>query len=72
MTHALDPPPKKKNLDLPRGFQQSVFKGKVGEEHAWCRNPLFLQLSTDVRSGCSCKPLTRQMLASVLQQFISI
>ena len=37
---------------IPEGFQQSTFKGKVREgrgwllETSWCWNPLFLQLST--------------------------
>ena len=40
---------------------------------SWCRwNPLFLHPPTQVRSWCSCKPPTRQMLFSVLQLFISI
>ena len=39
------------NLKLPKGFQQSIFKGKVRKRQCWClqislcRNPLFLQLS---------------------------
>ena len=46
---------------------QSIFKGKVREgsgwllQNSWWGNP-FLQLSTEVRSGCSCKPPTRYML----------
>ena len=40
------------NPELPKGFQQSIFKGKVRKgrgwllQTSWCRNPLFLQLST--------------------------
>ena len=56
------------------GFQQSTFTGKVREgcgqllQTSWCRNPLFLQLSTQVRSRCSCKPPTSQMF-SIVQLF---
>ena len=39
---------------------------------SWCQNPLFLHLSMQVRSWCSCKPPTRQTLFSVQQLFISI
>ena len=44
------------NLELPEGLQQSIFKSKVKKGHgwllqtSWCRNPLFLLLSTFVRS----------------------
>ena len=39
---------------------------------SWCQNPLLLKLSTQVRSGCSCKPPAGQMLFSALQLFISM
>ena len=44
------------NPELPKGFQQSIFKGKVREgcglllQISWFWNPLFLQPSTQVRS----------------------
>ena len=31
-------------------------------QSSWCENPFFLQLPTEVRSWCSCKPPTRYML----------
>ena len=55
--------------ELLEGFQQSTFKGKLREVHnkllltSQCRNPLFLQLSTQVRSWCS---PTGQILLLVL------
>ena len=67
-----------KNPKLPKGFQQSIFKGQVREgrgrlwQNSWCLNPLFLQLFMQVRSQCSCKPPTRQMLFPVLQLCISL
>ena len=63
---------------LLEGFQQSSFQGKVREGHgqflqtSWCQDPLSLQLSTEVRSECSCKPSIKQMLFSILQCFVSI
>ena len=70
--------PPRKNSKFLEGFQQSTFKGQVSEGHgellqtSWCWNPLFLQLSMQVRSQRSCKLPARQMLFSVLQIFISI
>ena len=52
---------------------QRVFKGKVTEGCGWLlwtpwrQNTWFLQLSTGVRSWCSYKLSTRQVLVSILQ-----
>lgn len=53
-----------KYLELPEPKLQSIFKGKGREGYGWLlqtswfRNPLFLSLSKEVRSGRSCQPLT--------------
>ena len=58
----------KKYLEIPESKLQSLFKGKEKEGHGLlsqtssCRNCLFLQLSTEVKSWCSYKPPTRYIL----------
>ena len=66
------------NPNSSKCFQQSTLKGQVRQgcdwlvQTSWRQNPLFLQLSAQVRSLCSCKPPVKQMLFSVLQLFISL
>ena len=54
--------------ELPQPKLQSIFKGKVREvrgwflQISWCTNPLFLKLTPEVRSPCSCKPPIRYRL----------
>ena len=59
-------------LQSPRGFQQSVLKGKMREGHGWLVQTFGVIILCScsypyVRPRSSCEPPTRQILFSVLQ-----